>query len=154
MFQSTGPITFPCGENEAVLPGVQVFENPVDYQNFTGKPCPTYDPAMPVQNWRDTNTTRTQPGNVNPYAGYTYNIIIRETVVGPSGIPVAGDPVLVPCFVPGFLASRVNIPPLGSGPGVPAETNADAMFPLDPSITQANIVVSPFGISLQAAPTS
>ena len=152
VFKSNGPITFPCGINAGVLQGVQVFENPVDYKQVTGKDAP-WDPNLPVKNWIDTDTSRTQvgKGNPNPYAGATYNIPIPQTVIGPAGIPVYNVPVITPCFVPGFMAAAVNIPPLGSGAGVAAESNADKIFPLDPSIVQANLVVSPWGVSLQAA---
>ena len=160
MFQSNGPVNIPpggtVGLGAVVLQGIQAFETQADFKSFTKQSPPPFDPTIPIKLWRDTNTARTNVNQANPWAGFTYNFIVRDTVVQtqPDGskITVYGDAVIEQGEMPGWLAARVNIPPdAGSGPGVtPTYENPDQVFPIDPSIVQAQIVQSPFGVQIQS----
>ena len=159
MFQSTGPVTIPPGGTIglpfAILVGIQAFENQADFHKFTGAAPPPFDPTIPIKLWRDTNLSRTAVNTANPWAGYGYNFIVRDTMVA-NGVTVYGDAVIEQGVMPGWLAARVNIPPdAGSGPGVtPTYQNPDQVFPIDPSIVQAQIVQYPFGVEIQALPAA
>jgi hypothetical protein len=140
------------------LQGIQAFENQADFKAATGQAPPAWDPTIPIKLWRDTNAARTAVNGANPWAGYTYNFVVRDTMVQ-GGVTVYGDAVIEQGEMPGWLAARVNIPPdAGSGPGVtPTYENPDQVFPIDPSIVQAQIVQSPFGVSVNSlvpAPTA
>lgn len=165
MFQSTGPITFPCGLDAIILAGVQCFENQADYKNSTGQAPPAYDPTLPIKLWRDTDATRTavrgattqNPFGINPFITIAYNVILRDSMIA-NGVTVYGDAVIEQVEIYPWLASRVNIPPDASeGAGTVEDvgnTQADQVFPIDPSITQAQVVQSPFGVSIEAPAAS
>jgi hypothetical protein len=154
MFQNTGPVSVPAGGtiglSAVVLAGVQCFENQADYKAAVGMSPPAWDPSLPIKLWRDTNAARTNVNSANPWAGYTYNFVVRDSMLQ-NGVLVYGDAVIEQGEMPGWLAARVNIPPDGSsGAGVsPTYQNPDQVFPIDPSITQAQVIQSPFGVELQ-----
>jgi lysophospholipase L1-like esterase len=96
--------------------------------------------------------TNAKVNSANPFSGTVdpvtnqpvlYNIIVRDTLNG-----VQGELVIEQAYVPAFLAAKVNIPPVTTTS--PAETTADQVYPINPAVTQANIVQSPFAASLQS----
>ena len=159
MIKSNGPVAIPPGETvpigAVILQGVEAYENQADFKGANGTAPPAFDPTIPIKLWRDTNPTRTNVNKANPWAGYTYSFIVRDTMqITTNGetTTVYGDAVIEQGEMPGWLAARVNIPPDASeGAGVkPTYENPDQVFPIDPSILQSQIVQSPFGVTVQA----
>jgi hypothetical protein len=156
MYQApTFAITYPCGVTNVILPGVQSFTSTDDYKQQTGVDAPKFNPANPVKLWRDTMISRAMPdGLTNPNRGRRYWVIARDTITGPSGIPVAGVPTLEEAHVPGWWAITVNIPGPSEGSGNINVQLQEFMFPVienkDGSCALTNYQIevdqSPFGI--------
>ena len=150
------PISYPCSPFEAMLPGIEVFDNRADYEENVGVPAPEFNPTLPLQFWRDTSEDRTQvsteppadPGPALPpapnYAANDYNLIILTTVDG-----VAGVGVLTPCTINGILAAQVNLPD-ESQDAAAYDNRVQMQFPLDPEIEPEQIQSSPFGFTIIA----
>jgi hypothetical protein len=153
---SQGPITFPPGVTEigvqnVILAGIISFSGAAEYQKFTGKKAP-YDKTKALKYWIDTDKSRYDNGQLSPFRGHIYKIIVRDTVVF-NGTPVHGDPVIEDAYITFDLAPCVNIPPDNvEGAGDPRGIEAQWQFPIDESITEAQLLAdpSPFGIRVTA----
>lgn len=132
-----------------LLPGVLTFNTRADYKKLMGVDPPAFDPALPVQCWVDTVRERVVDvptvvnPSANPYRGFVYNLVVRETVAKPGEPIVYGVAVLEPTYIPACIATRLNLP--GEQYGIRVD---NMQIPIRDLLPGEVIESNPFGITV------